>query len=76
MVGAIQLKSVKFNAYGSEFVLKLCETCWGDEGISVYKDGYFIGLLDLLIADANEEPLISIAKRIKKDATLLDEVYA
>ncbi|HDA2324773.1 TPA: hypothetical protein ACF9CH_002836 [Staphylococcus aureus] len=76
MAEAIKLKRVKFTAYGSEFVLKLCKTCWGDEGISVYKDGYFMGLLDLLIADTYEEPLISIAKRIKKDDTLLDEVYA
>lgn len=76
MVDAIQVKNVKFEISNSEYVLKLCETCWGDEGVSVYKDGYFIGLLDLLIANANEEPLISIANRIKKDVTLLDEVYA
>ena len=76
MVEAIKVKSVKFDAYGSEFDLKLCKTGWGDEGISVYRDGYFIGLLDLLIADVSEEPLISIARRIKKDDTLLDEVYA
>lgn len=76
MVGAIKVENVKFKAYGSEFDLKLCETLWGDEGVSVYRDGYFMGLIDLLLADSREEPLISIANRIKKDDTLLDEVYA
>lgn len=76
MIGAIKVESVKFKAYGSEFDLKLCETLWGDEGVSVYRDGYFIGLIDLLLADSIEEPLISIANRMKKDDTLLDEVHA
>lgn len=76
MVDVIKVKNVKFEVNRSEYVLKLCKTCWGDEGVSVYKDGYFIGLLDLLIADVKDEPLVSIAERIKKDVTLLDEVYA
>lgn len=74
MIGSIKVNKVSFETFGSTYDLKLCETIWGDEAVSVYKDGYYIGLIDLLLADPKEEPLISIANRIKKDVTLLDEV--
>ncbi|MDW4023701.1 hypothetical protein QI305_12295 [Staphylococcus saprophyticus] len=76
MVDVIKVKRVNFDIGREEYSLHLCKTCWGDEGVSVYKNGYFIGLLDLLIADSKEEPLISMAKKIKKDESLLDEVSA
>lgn len=71
-----KIKEVKFDLGQSEYMLKVGKTCWGDVGIAVYQEGYFIGLLDSLFAETHEEPLISIARRIKKDASLLDEVYA
>ncbi|WP_394877293.1 hypothetical protein [Mammaliicoccus lentus] len=69
-------KSVRFEAHGSVFIFRLGKTCWGDEGIAVYQDGYYIGLLDVLMADDYKDPLVSVAKRFKKDVSLLDEVYA
>ncbi|MFP4876740.1 hypothetical protein ACLFLI_18285 [Mammaliicoccus sciuri] len=30
-----RVKSVKFEAHGSEFIFRLGKTCWGDEGIAV-----------------------------------------
>ncbi|HDB3129671.1 TPA: hypothetical protein O6L53_002728 [Staphylococcus aureus] len=71
-----KVKEVKFDLGNSEYTLKIGKTCFGDIGIAVYQEGYFMGLLDSLFAEPYEEPLISIARRIKKDASLLDEVYA
>ncbi|MCE5086085.1 MULTISPECIES: hypothetical protein [Mammaliicoccus] len=71
-----RVKSVKFEAHGSEFIFRLGKTCWGDEGIAVYQDGYYIGLIDVLMSDDYKDPLESVARRFKKDVSLLDEVYA